>query len=841
MAFSKPVGGSSGGNFQPLDAELTALSSLTSSANTVPYFTGSGTADLTTLTAAGRSFLDDADSEAQRLTIGLKTFYPNGTDRAAIQDALDAAEAAGGGIVQLDYGTYSITTVNSPASGDKGSGAYGLEIPSNVILQGMGDGTILSIVAGGVFGVGCGISPKGMRTATSNFGASTNVVLRDFKIVASTQDDSSGNLLNLVHASYWYIYRLNIAGSIHHGIELDQSKYILVKDCRFTGSYSSATSGSWIQFDYGSAGPCNRPASITTRSVEDILIENCIFSERTGDTSNREIDMTHNASELVLERITFRNNHFTFRNQAALSCIYFDQSGGTTSSKIRDILFEGNTFVTQHPTSQVFALTDNTGRQIDGITIKNNVFKGTSAALIWMFGTSTATTTYATTYRRGLEILDNTIYFDKTGLGASTDYNLFALHQWASLKIKNNKIIATGDFGGGVTGTSYCSVMRLGNNIDLTVEDNEIIWGGNNVTVGRTCIYISQENCDQAGTTVRTSVNNNVLRSEIANWSYGVLLQCGTTVPSNRIFSFKNNHSNGAGSAQDQILYTGPTGAGAASEAGLALAVRSVSANATLTQQDGILMCDTSSGNITITALHAQYRQTFQLIKTSAANSLTFGSTTVTALGATILVYSNGTTNYSTATHGGGTLAIADGGTAATTASAARTNLGLVIGTDVLSPTGVGSGITAINASNISAGTLSNSRLNAGVLKKTLTIDINGNGSAITTGRKGGVVTIPHSATIDAWSISAAGTNPTCTFDVWKLAASSALPTVADSIIATGLGGVKPALSSGNSTRYTSTLSNWTTAINAGDRVAVNLDAVNAAAEKITFTLEYSL
>jgi hypothetical protein len=72
---------------QPLDTDLTAIAALVSAADQLPYATGAGTWALTTVTAAARGLLDDADVATMRTTLSVYSQAELGnpeTDLAAL-------------------------------------------------------------------------------------------------------------------------------------------------------------------------------------------------------------------------------------------------------------------------------------------------------------------------------------------------------------------------------------------------------------------------------------------------------------------------------------------------------------------------------------------------------------------------------------------------------------------------------------------------------------------------------------------------------------------------------------------------------------------------------------
>ena len=152
-----------GTDVQAHDAQLTALAGVTAAADKVPYFTGSTTANVMTVTSTARSLLDDTSTSAMRATLGLaigSNVQPFDADLSGL-----ASLSSTGVVVRTGNGTFANRTITASGglvitNGDGISGninissGQSIATTDNVRFNSLGIGTNASGTAGQIRATG---------------------------------------------------------------------------------------------------------------------------------------------------------------------------------------------------------------------------------------------------------------------------------------------------------------------------------------------------------------------------------------------------------------------------------------------------------------------------------------------------------------------------------------------------------------------------------------------------------------------------------------------------------------------------------------------------------------
>lgn len=352
---------------QPLDAELTALASVTSAADKVPYFTGSGTAGTTDLTSFARTLLDDTSAAGARDTLGAQgrtsiVVGPTGdlgyiTDGAAddvqIQAAIDALNTAGGGTVKLQAD--NVYDINAT-----------IQLKANVNIIGEGWTSILKAKN----------SLNALTLQAQYANLVTNIILKDFKLDINGANQSSSGWFAATGVTHftidhvWFYNAKSFAVLIQpdgDAITGNQAKYGLIQNCRFDTGQSNTPDFAILNVQYSRIignyfGQCRSSASPNYALSAGRSMQHTIIGYNTFENSNMSSMALEDIKDCLIigneisgsgghgiflptfepgfnvERVAVVGNTISGSNDSGIAL-----GGGPGGGRILDSVFQGNT------------------------------------------------------------------------------------------------------------------------------------------------------------------------------------------------------------------------------------------------------------------------------------------------------------------------------------------------------------------------------------------------------------------------------------------------------------------------------------------------------------------
>lgn len=373
------------------------------------------------------------------LALNVKDFGALGNgvadDMPAIQAALDAAKAAGGGHVYVPDGTYLLSSMTT--------GGNGLMIWSNTKLE-LSKGATIKRNSAGDSMIRVGGTP-GDVTVTLYGGQSNIEIFGGTWDCNKTGFPSNCNIITSGHAQYVYVHDTVLCNWFGwHALEFNSSQHCVARNITFRDFDSTTTNKEMLQIDRssgsGTGALANWQGANDDTPCNDILVDGCTFVNgcRGVGSHSAAAGKPHN-----LLRVT--NCHFSGLREA-----------GVEAYAWQNVTIANNTFDNCQSMIHIFEDTDT----LNGFSVTGNVgdnfpSTGTFATLANTWGIKIHGSSAATRKIRNVSVMGNVVRNVLKGHGIDLDY--------LTSVIANNNVVS----GCGLDGLQFYQCQKgqcAGNN-----------------------------------------------------------------------------------------------------------------------------------------------------------------------------------------------------------------------------------------------------------------------------------------------------------------------------------------------------------------------------------------